>query len=122
MTETLSASEDEVGKTYAHERACRESCESINFRALLQAKRRIIGSLLAVTLGFFIGMTLLAGYAKEFMTTKLVGSFNVGYGLILAAYAICWVGALLYVRAANITFDEKTALVIKEHRARGKQI
>lgn len=118
MTGNLAASQNEVDITEAYEQACHASCESVNFRSLIQAKQRIIGTLLAVTLGFFIGMTLLAGYAKELMTTKLVGSFNVGYSLILAAYVICWAGALLYVRAANGKFDEQTTLVIKEHRAR----
>ena len=78
---------------------------------------RTRGSHLA-TLGFFSVMTLLAGYAKDFMTIKLFGSMNVGFSLILLAYVICWAGALLYVRAASGPFDAKTKLVIEHNERR----
>lgn len=118
MTAKLAVADDEMEMTDTFEQDYRASCQSPYFRSLIQEKQRIVGTLLIITLGFFIGMTLLAGYAKDFMTAKLIGSFNVGYGLILMAYFVCWIGALLYVRAANRTFDEKMKLLIQEHHAR----
>jgi uncharacterized membrane protein (DUF485 family) len=69
-------------------------------------------------LGFFAVVTLLAGYAKDIMTIKLIGSMNIGFSLILLAYVICWAGALLYARAANGPFDTKTKLVIEHDEQR----
>jgi len=93
-------------------------CRSVHFQELMRTKKRTIGPLLIATLGFFSVMTLLAGYAKDFMTIKLFGSMNVGFSLILLAYVICWAGALLYVRAASGPFDAKTKLVIEHNERR----
>lgn len=118
MTAKLAASRRGTDLSGVFERPDRAPCESDHFRSLMQAKKLVIGALLVVTLGYFIGMTLLAGYAKPFMAIKLVGSFTVGYGMVLATYVICWAGALIYVRVANGMFDEKTRRAIEAQRAR----
>ncbi|WP_181298413.1 DUF485 domain-containing protein [Pseudomonas sp. Q2-TVG4-2] len=120
MTAKLVVSEHEAAIPERYEQRPCSPCRSAHFQNLIQTKKRIIGPLLFVTLGFFTVMTLLAGYAKEFMTIKLVGPLNVGFSLILLAYFICWAGALLYVRAANGPFDAKTKLVI-EHDEKRKE-
>ena len=81
-----------------------QSCSSPGFRDLMQAKKRIVGPLLVVSLGFFFCLTLLAGFARPLMSTKLVGALNIGFFLILLAYLVCWAAAVLYVRAANNIF------------------
>lgn len=96
----------------------RVSCLSPRFRALMRAKRAVAGSLLIISLGFFSCMTLLAGYARPFMTSKLFGALNVGFFLILLAYVLCWLTALLYIRAANGSFDREAEVLIAEHHAR----
>lgn len=90
----------------------RQSCSSLGFRDLMQAKKCIVAPLLVVSLGFFFCLTLLAGFARPLMSTKLVGSFNIGFLLILLAYLVCWVTAVLYVRAANGIFDKKVAAIV----------
>ncbi|GAC1327982.1 MAG: hypothetical protein NVSMB28_24780 [Collimonas sp.] len=84
----------------------------------MQAKKGIVGALLFVSLGFFFCMTLLAGLARPLMTTKLFGSLNVGFFLILVAYLICWGTALLYIRAANGLFDKKVEAIVSGDPAR----
>lgn len=120
MTAKLVVSEHEAAIPESYEQMPCPPYRSADFQNLIRAKKRIIGPLLCATLGFFTVMTLLAGYAKEFMTIKLVGSMNVGFSLILLAYVICWVGALLYVRAANGPFDAKTKLVIEHDEKRNE--
>ncbi len=94
----------------------RQSCSSPGFRDLVQTKKRIVAPLLIVSLGFFFCITLLAGFAKPLMSIKLAGSFNIGFLLILVAYFVCWVTAVLYVRAANQIFDKKVAaIMVTEH-------
>lgn len=90
----------------------RQSCSSPGFRDLVQTKKRVVAPLLLVSLGFFFCLTLLAGFAKPLMSTKLTGSFNIGFFLILLGYLVCWVAAVLYVRAANVIFDKKVATLL----------
>lgn len=120
MTVNSMASRPDADITDRHAQACPVRYESSAFKDLIRAKRRIVGPLLIATLGFFVGVTLLAGYAKGFMTTRLTGSLNVGFGLILVVYLVCWAGALLYVHAADGKFDEMTRLMVKSHYGRRK--
>jgi uncharacterized membrane protein (DUF485 family) len=120
MTVNSMASRPDADITDRHGQTCRVRYESSGFKDLMRAKRRIVGPLLVATLGFFVSVTLLAGYAKEFMTARLAGSLNVGFGLILAVYLVCWAGALLYVHAADGEFDEMTRILVKEHHGRRK--
>jgi len=39
------------------------------------------------------------------MASKVVGSLNLGYVLILATYAMAWIVSVLYVRIAGRSFD-----------------
>ncbi|WP_312668861.1 DUF485 domain-containing protein [Stutzerimonas nitrititolerans] len=115
MTAKLVISKHEAAIPERYEQVSGSQCRSAHFQDLMRAKKRTIGPLLIATLGFFTVMTLLAGYAKDFMTIKLFGSMNVGFSLIVLAYVICWAGALLYVRAASGPFDAKTSRIIEEH-------
>lgn len=98
-----------------------QSCSSPRFRDLMQIKKRIVGPLLIVSLGFFFCLTLLAGFARPLMSTKLAGSLNIGFCLILLAYLVCWITALLYVRAANNIFDKKVVAMVGVEHARSNQ-
>ncbi len=99
----------------------RQSCSSPGFLDLVQTKKRVIAPLLLVSLGFFFCLTLLAGFAKPLMSTKLAGSFNIGFFLILLGYLVCWVAAVLYVRAANGIFDKKVAVILGAEHGGGDQ-
>jgi uncharacterized membrane protein (DUF485 family) len=82
------------------------------FAALLATKVRCIAPLLTVSFVFIVAMTLLAGYAKEFMAQKVLGSFNVGYLMIVLTYLLCWVVSLIYVYTANRKFDSQAVIAI----------
>lgn len=79
--------------------------ETQAFRQLIAMKVRVVGLLLAVSFAFILGTSLLAGYAKPLMATKLLGSVNVGYLLVFLTYLLCWIVSLAYVRIANGRFD-----------------
>ena len=80
-----------------------------SFRELMSVKTRFIVSVTALALTFYLGVNVLAGFAPEFMSQRVVGALNVGYLLILALYVMTWAIALIYVRVANRTFDPKAA-------------
>ncbi len=88
-----------------------------SFRELIQAKKKLLVPMVLVYFGAFMGMTLLAGYGKEFMTQKISGAFNMAYLLVLGCYFMCWILGLIYVRIANRDFDAMASSAIKELRA-----
>ncbi len=75
------------------------------FEDLLTAKRRTIAPMLIFSLGFFFGIMLLAGFARAFMAEKLIGSLNVGYGLVVGIYLVCWTVAIFYYLVATFYLD-----------------
>jgi uncharacterized membrane protein (DUF485 family) len=86
---------------------------SPHFADLLRTKRATVIPLLVVSIGFFICIALMAGFARPLMMMKVTGSLNLGFLLILVGYGVCWIAALLYIVAANRLFDEKVAIVIR---------
>jgi uncharacterized membrane protein (DUF485 family) len=101
-------------------RAWHSAVDSDAFSELLATKVRCVAPLLGFSFVFIVAMTLLAGYAKGFMGQKVIGSFNVGYLLVLLTYVMCWVVSVLYVRKANREFDvQATASIeaLKQRRA-----
>lgn len=84
------------------------------FRRLIEAKRRAIGWLLGLSLGFFFVTLLLAGYARPLMAAKAVGTLNIGYVLVIAVYLVTWGSALLYTLAAHRIFDPLAAAAARD--------
>lgn len=75
------------------------------FRQLVRVKRRSAWPALGVGVGFYLAVSLLAGYAPSLLSTPVLGPINLGFVLILFTYVLTWVIAVLYVRRANRTFD-----------------
>jgi uncharacterized membrane protein (DUF485 family) len=84
--------------------------------ARLEAAQAAVRSLVAVKLRFlvpmtiifmvgYIGLTVLAGFAKGLMAVKVIGPLNLGFTLIALNYALSWILALVYERIANSIFD-----------------
>jgi uncharacterized membrane protein (DUF485 family) len=67
----------------------------------------------------YIGLTVLAGFAKDLMGTKIIGSFNVGFLLIALNYLLSWVLAIVYGRIAADKFDPLAARAAAEISGRG---
>jgi uncharacterized membrane protein (DUF485 family) len=84
--------------------------------ARLEAAQAAVQSLVATKLRFlvpmtiifmvgYIGLTVIAGFAKGLMAVKIVGSLNLGFALIGLNYILSWILALVYERIANRIFD-----------------
>jgi uncharacterized membrane protein (DUF485 family) len=96
-----------------------EVAASPAFTRLLAVKRRIIGSMLLFSVGFFLVLTLLCGFARSLMNEDVVGPLGLGYVLIIALYGICWLMAITYVYVAENIFDTKAGEVSVELRKKG---
>ena len=73
--------------------------------ALVGRKLRFIVVLTLVYMVSYIGLTVLAGFAREALSAPAIGPVNLGFVLIAANYLVAWVLALIYVRVANQHFD-----------------
>ena len=67
----------------------------------------------------YIGLTVFAGFAKDLMGTKIVGSVNLGFTLIGLNYLLSWVLAIIYGRVATGKFDTLAARDATEITGRG---
>jgi uncharacterized membrane protein (DUF485 family) len=74
-------------------------------RALIAAKVRFLLPMTIIYFVGYIGLTVVAGFAKDLMAIKVVGSLNVGFTLIALNYVLSWILALIYERVANRVFD-----------------
>ena len=74
-------------------------------RSLVAAKLRFLVPMTIIFMVGYIGLTVIAGFAKGLMAVKVVGSLNLGFALIAFNYVLSWVLALVYERIANRIFD-----------------
>lgn len=78
---------------------------SAEFATLRRKLRGWVFPMTAVFMGWYLLYVLLAAYATEFMSTKLVGNINVGLVLGLLQFVSTFVITGLYVRYANRHLD-----------------
>ena len=74
-------------------------------RSLVAAKLRFLVPMTIIFMVGYVGLTVIAGFAKGLMAVKVVGSLNLGFTLIALNYVLSWVLALVYERIANRIFD-----------------
>lgn len=74
-------------------------------RTLVAAKLRFLVPMTIIFMVGYIGLTVLAGFAKGLMAVKVAGPLNLGFALIALNYVLSWILALVYERIANGTFD-----------------
>lgn len=87
-----------------HDAAAIEAAHA-SIRKLIAEK---LAYLVPMTIAFmvsYIGLTVLAGFAKGTMGLKVAGALNLGFALIIFNYLLSWALAIIYVRVANNVFD-----------------
>ena len=72
---------------------------------LVAKKLRFVGLMTLIYMVSYVGLTVLAGFARGFLSMPAIGPINLGFVLIGANYLIAWGLALIYVRVANRHFD-----------------
>ena len=74
-------------------------------RRLVAEKLKYLVPMTIIFMVGYIGLTVLAGFAKPLMGVKVIGAVNLGFVLIGLNYVLSWVLAIVYVRVANDVFD-----------------
>ena len=88
------------------------------FEDLLAAKSRFIVPATVFFIVYYFALPISVGYAKEFMSTPVLGPLNWAYLFALSQFFMAWIIAGLYMRAAN-RFDAMAKRVL-EHLAASK--
>ncbi|OQO89472.1 DUF485 domain-containing protein [Saccharomonospora piscinae] len=78
---------------------------SEDFQRLRSRLRRFVFPMTALFLVWYLTYVLLADYAHDFMSTKVVGNINLGLVLGLLQFVSTFVITGLYVRYANRKLD-----------------
>lgn len=101
------------GQTYAQVQASDE------FQGLKRTLRRFVFPATVVFLSWYVLYILLTIYARDFMSTELLGNINVAYVFGLSQFISTFVIAYVYSKYADKNFDP-TADAIR-HRLEGTQ-
>jgi uncharacterized membrane protein (DUF485 family) len=88
-------------------------------RQLIAEKLRYLVPMTVIFMVGYIGLTILAGFAKDLMGTKVIGSVNLGFVLIASNYLLSWVLAIVYGRVAAGKFDPLATRAATEMSGRG---
>jgi uncharacterized membrane protein (DUF485 family) len=77
---------------------------SPQFLALLKAKRRFLVPATLFFLVYYFALPILVGYFPGFMKQEVIGPINLAYLFALSQFAMAWLLAWIYMRAA-VRFD-----------------
>jgi uncharacterized membrane protein (DUF485 family) len=78
-------------------------------RILVAEKLRYLVPMTIIFMTSYVGLTVLAAFAKGFLGTKVVGSVNLGFVLIAFNYLLAWGLAVAYGIIAQSKFDPLAA-------------
>ena len=89
--------------------------------ALVAIKLRYLTPMIAVYMAAYVGLSILCGFAKPLLSTKVLGPVNLGFALIALNYLLSWLLAVVYARLANRVFDPLVqAIVATGEHERGR--
>jgi uncharacterized membrane protein (DUF485 family) len=91
-----------------------------SIRSLIAVKLKYLVPMTIIFMVGYIGLTILAGFAKGVTGIKIIGAFNLGFLLIALNYLLSWVLAIIYTRVANNIFDPMSRKAIAELTAAGR--
>jgi uncharacterized membrane protein (DUF485 family) len=82
------------------------------FHALIKRKTRFIVPSVLFFLAYYFSLPILVGYFPALMKRQVIGPLNLAYLFALSQFAMTWLMAWVYVRAAN-KFDGVARDVLK---------
>lgn len=77
---------------------------SASFHRLIREKRRFIVPATVFFIVYYFALPVLVGYFPQLMKRKIFGPVNIAYLFAVSQFAMAWILALLYMRAA-VRFD-----------------
>ncbi|WP_456814985.1 DUF485 domain-containing protein [Bradyrhizobium sp. USDA 4529] len=100
--------EKHKGRTMVHTGTSSEAAHA-SIRVLVGEKLRYLVPMTIMFMTCYIGLTILAAFAKGVVGMKIVGSVNLGFVLIAFNYVLSWALAIAYGFIAQKKFDPLAA-------------
>src|SRR5271167_1421822 len=97
-----------------------EGVESTEFKTLIDAKQRSIVPMIVIYMIGYMGLSILAGFGRGILGTKVLGAVNLGFVLIAGNYVMSWVLAIVYARISANRHDPLVKVVVDKARASGR--
>jgi uncharacterized membrane protein (DUF485 family) len=85
-----------------------------SIRILVTEKLRYLVPMTIIFMTSYVGLTVLAAFATDFVGTKVVGSVNLGFVLIAFNYLLSWGLAIAYGIVAQNKFDPLAARAVAD--------
>jgi uncharacterized membrane protein (DUF485 family) len=96
-----------------------EGVESPEFKTLIDAKQRSIVPMIVIYVVGYLGLSVLAGFGRGILGTKVLGAVNLGFVLIAGNYVMSWVLAVVYARISANRHDPLVKVVVDKVHASG---
>src|SRR5271155_1506531 len=96
-----------------------EGIESIEFKTLIDAKQRSIVPMIVIYMIGYMGLSVLAGFGRGLLGTKVLGALNLGFVLIAGNYLMSWALAIVYARISANRHDPLVQIVVDKARRSG---
>ena len=96
-----------------------DGVQSAEFKTLIDTKRRSIVPMIVIYVVGYMGLSVLAGFGRGILGTKVLGSVNLGFVLIAGNYVMSWVLAVVYARISANRHDPLLKVVVDKARAAG---
>jgi len=93
----------------ARDEAAALAAAHASVRQLIAEKIRYLIPMTILFMVGYVGLTILAGFAKDLIGTKVAGPLSLGFVLIALNYLLSWVLAIAYGRIAAAKFDPLAA-------------
>lgn len=85
---------------------------SAEFKMLVDTKQRAIVPMMAIYVVGYLGLSILAGFARGLLGIKILGPVNLGFVLIAGNYLMSWLLGVAYARISARRHDPLVKLVI----------
>ena len=95
----------EVQTTAGHVRVKSQASKNQTLSALMRTKAAFVLPILILSVGSYLALAVLAGFFRESLTAKIIGSLNTGFFLIFCDYLLILTLVTLYVWIADTIFD-----------------
>jgi len=96
-----------------------DGVQSAEFKKLIDAKRRSMVPMIIIYVVGYMGLSVLAGFGRGILGTKVMGSLNLGFVLIAGNYVMSWALAIVYARISANRHDPLVKMLIDKARVGG---
>ena len=86
--------------------------DSAEFKTLVDAKQRAVVPMVVIYVVGYLGLSVLAGFGRDLLGIKVLGSVNLGFVLIAGNYLMSWLLGAAYARISAQRHDPLVKLVI----------